>query len=177
MSAARVPRKHTGWPPRVRPTALSDPIECFLPRIACCIDQIGQSCFETSRFHMLRNLSGWYRTNHAGTISLHFQSSGHHCFPNTTLLVSIVSNPSAPYLDAPTGRLAARDAATAAALMPSWSKQASAVVARLSRHLGGRAGELVKPQHPCVGSDLDHVTMLPVAKGDVGVVCPMRQHV
>lgn len=103
------------------------------------------------------------------TISLHFQSSGHHCFPNTTLLVPIVSKPSAPYLDAPTVRLAARDATTAAALMPSWSKQASAVVARLSRHLGGRAGELVKPQHPCVGSDVDHVTMLPVAKGDVGV--------
>lgn len=51
-------------------TVLSNPIECFLPHIACCIDQIGQSCFETSRFHMLRNLSVRRRTtcNHGGKI-------------------------------------------------------------------------------------------------------------
>lgn len=90
MYGPRPPRKYSCDPPS--PTAVSsNRIECFLTRIACCMDQIGQSRFEISRFHMLRNLSG-RRTQRPtnvfwpGQISSHRIFSGHNCFADAPSL-------------------------------------------------------------------------------------------
>lgn len=58
QQGSRAAGQHQAGPPAKRRPLQATPIECFCARIACCMDATGQSCFETSGFHMLRNLSG-----------------------------------------------------------------------------------------------------------------------